>query len=253
MIGGSITTVDPEFQSGLDGSLEKYITKYFREQLDMEVYVNNMSNMSGYLEWNRLEAEKKPIKTLVTLMVGYSIDCAVIFNGVVLKGKNGRAGHFGHVSIDVNGPECECGNRGCINGYISVRAVKKRWAELLKYYPNPGLKADCNIRDIIKAYYSGELIAKIIYHDVAQKLGVVIANLINQFNPEEVIIGDEIPNTDEFINLVRENAKNRLPLHRFEKTKIEIFKYERKIINDVGMKGMCLFAINEQMKNMMLD
>ena len=82
---------------------------------------------------------------------------------------------------------------------------------------------------------------------------MVISNLINQFNPEEVIIGDEIPNTDEFINLVRENAKSRLPLHRFEKTKIEIFKYERKIINDVGMKGMCLFVINEQMKNMMLE
>ena len=253
VIGGSITTVDPEFQSRLEGSLEKYITEYFTRELDMEVYVNNMSNMSGYLEWNRLEAEKKKIKTLVTLMVGYSIDCAVIFNGVVLKGKNGRAGHFGHVSIDVNGPECECGNRGCINGYISVRAVKKRWAELLKYYPNPELKADCNIRDIIKAYYSGELIARIIYHDLAEKLGVVIANLINQFNPEEVIIGDEIPNTDEFINLVRENAKSRLPLHRFEKTKIEIFKYERKIINDVGMKGMCLFVITEQMKNMMLE
>lgn len=252
VLQGIVTGIEPEFREHLDEDLETYLSRYFTEQLTLDVYVDNMSNMSAYYEWNREISQKKEIRTLVCLMIGYSVDCAVIFDGKVAQGRNGKAGHFGHVSIDMNGPQCECGNRGCIKNYISVSAVRKRAAELKALYPESNLTEESNIREIIKAFYNGEALAKQLYEEVAEKLGVIIANLINQFNPESILIGDEIPNSDEFERMVKSSVRKRLPKNRFDRVKIKIFKEPRKTEYDVGMKGMSLFVINEQLKTMKL-
>lgn len=253
VIEGSVARMASDLCNQIKADMETYLKAYFSEALDMAVYVDNMSNMSAYFEWNNLISKKERIHTLVCLSIGYAVDCAVIFNGILLKGRNGRVGHFGHVSIDMNGPVCECGNRGCIRNYISVDAVKKRSRELKLQYPDMELSEDCNIRDIVKAYWNGETFAVKLYEEVADKLGIVLTNLINQFNPEEVIFGDEIPNNDEFLELVKKYTKMRLPQHRYERVKIKVFQEERKTERDVGMRGMCLFVINEQLKWMELN
>lgn len=253
VLQGSVTSIEPEFQESLQGDLETYLDRYFTEQLELTVFVDNMSNMSAYYEWNRLVSEKKDIHTLVCLMVGYSVDCAIIFEGKAVQGRNGRAGHYGHVSIDMNGPECECGNRGCIKNYISVSAIRNRVSALKPQYPDTVIKEDSNIREVIKAFYNQDRLAKAIYEEVSEKLGIIITNLVNQFNPEEVIIGDEIPNNAEFLEMIKHNAGERLPKQWMEKVKIKVFEEERKTEYDVGMRGMCLFVINEQLKSMKLE
>lgn len=253
VIEGSIANMDMSFTLEQNSDMEKVLKEYFLTELGMAVFVDNMSNMSAYYEWNQQIAKEKKMHTLVCLMIGYAVDCSVIFDGNVLKGRNGRAGHYGHVSIDLNGPVCECGNRGCIRNYISVKAVKEKANLLREKYPDMILENDCNIRDIIRAYYDGEAFARELYEDMADKYGLIVANLINQFNPEEIILGDEVPNSDEFIELVRSYTKKRLPKHRYERTEITFFKAPRMTEFDVGMRGMCLFVINEQLKNMELD
>lgn len=252
VLQGIVTSIEPEFLEQINEDLETYLSRYFTEQLDLDVYVDNMSNMSAYYEWNREISEKKEMRTLVCLMIGYSVDCAVIFDGKVAQGRNGKAGHFGHVSIDMNGPQCECGNRGCIKNYISVGAVRKRVSELKKLYPESDLSESSNIREVIKAFYNGDVLAKELYEEVAEKLGVIIANLINQFNPEAVWLGDEIPNNDKFEQMVKDSVRKRLPVSRFERVEIKIFREPRKTEYDVGMRGMSLFVINEQLTTMKL-
>ena len=112
---------------------------------------------------------------------------------------------------------------------------------------------DWNIRDIVQAYYDQEKTAVMLYEEVAEKLGVIFANLINQFHPEELIFGDEIPNNDTFLELVKSYTKKRLPKHRYERTNLMVFREKRKTENDVGMRGMCLFVINEKLKDMKLN
>lgn len=239
----------------LDGAedLESFLTAYYTKELGMDVYVDNTSNMSAYLEWERLTSSKAEIHTLLCLIISYSVDCAVICDGKVLHGRNGRAGHFGHVSIDMSGPLCECGNRGCIKNYISVDAVKKRCEELMPAFQESVLyQKEYNIRDLINAYYKKDVLARAVYNEIAEKIGVILANLINQFNPEEIILGDEIPNNNEFLNLVRTYTNRRLPKERAQRVEITVFSEERKTENDVGMKGMSLYVINEQLKTMKL-
>lgn len=252
-IEGSVTSMDPEFKEWQDRDMETYLSQYFSEELGMAVFVENMSNMSAFFEWNRQISNGVELQTLVCLSIGYAVDCTVVFDGRFLKGRNGKAGHFGHVSIDMNGPLCECGNRGCIRNYISVGALKKRYAELLKSDAPEKAEQDWNIRDIVQAYYDQEKTAVMLYEEVAEKLGVIFANLINQFHPEELIFGDEIPNNDTFLELVKSYTKKRLPKHRYERTNLMVFREKRKTENDVGMRGMCLFVINEKLKDMKLN
>lgn len=257
MIGAGIVIQESAMNAenhytGVKESLDLKIENYFTEELNMDVYVNTMSNMSAYFEWSRLGSEKDNMHALLCLMIGYSVDLGVIFNGKILQGEYGNTGYFGHSSIDMNGPPCECGNCGCITNYISVHAVIKRFNELLEIYPKSKIGKNSNIRDIIKAYYDGELIARVLYEEVAEKIGVIIANLVNQFNSDEIIMGDELPNNDEFLELVKRYAKKRLPEKRYNRVNIKIFREERKTEEDVGMKGMCLYVMNEQIKKMEL-
>ena len=253
VLQGMVTDIEPEFQVTITEDLETYLSRYFTDALELQVYVDNMSNMSAYYEWNKQVSEEKEIRTLVCLMVGYSVDCALIFDGKVVQGRNGRSGHFGHVSIDMNGPQCECGNRGCIKNYISVDAVKKRLVDLKCDFQNTTLNENSNIREVIQAYYDGDELAKTLYEELAEKLGVVVANLMNQFNPETIMLGDEIPNNDSFEKMVKEKVKQRMPKNRFDRAEIKVFKETRKTENDVGMKGMSLFVINERLKSMKLE
>lgn len=249
VLQGGLTGTAPELYNDRDEDLETYIRRYFYEQLQIDIFVDNTSNMCAFYEWNRLISQNQEVRILVSLSIGYSVDCAVMFEGITLHGRNGKVSHFGHVSIDKEGPVCECGNRGCIKQYISVDAVKRRCDELKVKYPDSQLSGSNNIRDIIKAYYEREPLAVEVYDEVAQKIGVVLSNLINQFEPDEIIFGDEIPNNEEFLDLVTGYTNERLPEKRRRGTVIKIFKEERKTEKDVGMRGMCLYVINEQLKS----
>lgn len=253
VIDGSISNMDQRFSSYQKGNIESFLEQYFNVQIKIPVYVENMSNMSAFFEWNRLTLNRSDIHTLVCLSISYSIDCAIIFNGKFLKGKNGKIGHFGHVSIDMNGPVCDCGNRGCIKNYISVDAVKKQCMSLKKKYPDMPLDESCNIRDIIRAYNQGEAYAEELYEDVAEKLSVVLVNLINLFNPEKIIFGDEIPNSEKFLEMTKRYIRTKLPERRYQRVTVDVFREERKTEKDVGMRGMCLFVTNEQLKKMELN
>lgn len=253
VIDGSISNMDQSFSSLQKTDIESYLEQYFYVQLEIPVFVENMSNMAAFFEWNRLISAQNNVHTLVCLSISYSIDCAVIFDGKFFRGRNGKIGHFGHVSIDMNGPLCECGNRGCIKKYISVDAIKKKCMELKKKYPRIPLDEECNIREIVQAYNRGEQYAEELYEEVADKLSIILVNLINFFNPDEVIFGDEIPNTDKFLELTKSYIRKRMPEQRYKRVAVKVFREERKTEKDVGMRGMCLFVTNEQLKKMELN
>ncbi len=232
--------------------VENYLQDFFTKELGTKVYVSNASNMSGYYEWQNLKSRFISVRTLLCLMIGYSVDCSVLFEGKVVSSFDGKNSHFGHVSIDYNGPMCECGNRGCIKNYISVDAIKKRCVELIEVYPASILRADSDIRDIIFAYYEADPLAVKLMDEVAEMLGVILANLINQFNPDKIIIGDELPNSIQFLELVKSYTKKRVLPKRYQRVEIDMFKEERKTSHDVSLKGMAQFVINESLNSMKL-
>ncbi|HCC35678.1 MAG TPA: hypothetical protein DEQ02_08630, partial [Ruminococcaceae bacterium] len=139
----------------------------FYNVFKMPVFVHKFGDMVAYYAWERKEREQEKVHTLVCLSVGYAVDCAVVSYGRVLPNRLDGYGEYGHVSIDYGGKPCQCGNRGCIHGFVSVEAVMGMVKEKSAEYPQSCLTDPENIREVIKAYYDRDPLALAIYEKVA--------------------------------------------------------------------------------------
>lgn len=131
----------------------------------------------------------------IGLTIGTGIGGGLILNGALFHGASGIAGELGHASIDANGRLCKCGNYGCLEAYASGPAIAVRAREALNGEESsllPGM-VDGNLdritaQTVYEAAERGDLVARDVVRDTAQFLGTGIANLLNIFNPEVVVI-----------------------------------------------------------------
>jgi predicted NBD/HSP70 family sugar kinase len=129
---------------------------------------------------------------LVYVHVTDGIGTGIAFDGQIYRGFNGGAGEFGHICIDVNGPQCNCGNWGCWELYASNRALVRRYqgvwgSDLTRSVPTPVTAKEV----IVKARMGDEQAVEAL-RQTAHYLGIGIVNLIVSLNPEVVVVGGEI-------------------------------------------------------------
>lgn len=135
-------------------------------------------------------------KDMAYIVAGQGIGCGIISNGVLLKGSLGIAGEIGHTTIDYCGPRCECGNYGCLEMYCSMLVFKKNIRARLAAGEESWVRESYEKRgfltqDILKeAMKRGDCLVKEEFDKMCEYLSVGIINVINQLNPELVIIGD---------------------------------------------------------------
>jgi glucokinase len=143
--------------------------------------------------------------------------------GLVVSGKlhlelGGTAGELGHQVIDVDGPKCGCGSRGCLETYASgpaiaaagikavVQGLTTRIGEMVDYDLNRITPAV-----VYQAALSGDTIAQEIYQRVGHYLGIAIANVIVVIGPRKVVIGGGVSQAGELLfepirRTIRENV-----------------------------------------------
>jgi len=86
------------------------------------VVIGNNTNL--LTEAERTQGAARDLCSALLVTLGSGIGAAFILNGVVYMGKSGLAGELGHIVIDPNGPQCECGQKGCLERYVSGDALK---------------------------------------------------------------------------------------------------------------------------------
>jgi predicted NBD/HSP70 family sugar kinase len=133
----------------------------------------------------------------------------VVKNGSFELGVSGAAGEFGHTIIDYNGPECYCGNRGCIESYCSTIAL---CSEYKRERINNKLNAahEYTIAEVAEAVKRGESSAVSVAKRIGMLLGIGIANAINLYNPEAVILGGELCGVPLCIEAAFEEAQRHI-------------------------------------------
>ncbi len=159
----------------------------------------------------------RDVKDLVYLRIGYNVGASIIINGKLYSGADNLAGAFGHMVVDLNGPECSCGNRGCLDVLVS-RAVMQR--ELLERY-RAGEKTvlaeelgkeplDINAAFIDDAIDQEDVLTQEVVEKAADVLGTGIANIINFLNPHRIILGgDVIDEIDLFFEKAVKSARRK--------------------------------------------
>lgn len=170
-----------------------------------------------------------PVDNLVYINISDGVGAGIVYNGEIFKGSYGTAGEFGHMSIDMNGPQCSCGNKGCIERLINYNAIISRIKQKILAGEHTSIEEYCgrNLDNICfdmicKALEEDDALVIEIIDDIAEKLAFGINNVISIFNPEEVVIGGGMEKLgDKFLNTVR------------KKTKITGF---RKLVSNVNIR-----------------
>ncbi len=159
----------------------------------------------------------KDAESMILLKVSHGIGGGIIFNGSLYRGVNDSAGEVGHTTIDIAGPICSCGNYGCLEALASENALVDAVAKAIKegqssiiYDMVKGELKDLAPEVIYEAADTGDELAIRMLGQVARYLGIGIANLVNTFNPEILIIGGGIVRGRQYIeDIVRQTVEDR--------------------------------------------
>lgn len=161
------------------------------KDINIPVVIDHDSNAGALAEW-WLAPNEQISGTLVYIGAGDGIGAGILHDGVVFRGALGIAGEIGHMSIDKDGPICDCGNRGCLTNYVSTTYMTQRVNRSIQKYPETILKKDCSFEEFVNAVNHDDPLAMAVFRDVAHSLSVGLVNLICAYDPNEIIISDRI-------------------------------------------------------------
>jgi glucokinase len=234
-------TFAPNMEGWKDVSLKKDLEK----QLGIPVFVENDANIA-VLGVHVAELKSKP-KSVVGIFVGTGIGGGFIINGELYSGFNHTAGEIGHMVIDVNGPKCGCGNRGCFEAVASRTAI----FQLIKAGIKDGEKTlltemlgdaleDMRSGDLRKAIRRGDKFVAKIVEQVAEYVGIGVSNLVNVLGPEVVVLGGGVIEalSDEMLGIITKTAKD----HAMPGTMKGVEIVASKLADSAGITGAAVLA-----------
>ena len=195
------------------------------KETGLDVIVNNDANCAALGEaWGGAGAGAKNI---VLLTLGAGIGGGLVLNGELFMGSTGLAGELGHTTVAEDGPVCGCGVRGCFESFANAGAIVAAAQE----------KIDKEINDtkqVAELALEGNEDAKAIWEEEGKWLGIAVANYINIFNPEFVILGGAISGAwDLFEKRMMEEIEDRAFSMMVEDAQV----VAAKLGNDAGILG----------------
>ena len=181
--------VAPPIMPGWDGYP---IRKTLENKWGRPVSLNNDAELGVLGEW--AYGAGRGENDLAFIKVGSGIGAGLLFNGQIYHGATGSAGEIGHLTIDENGPLCDCGNTGCLEALSGGKALARQAREAVTkgqrtLLANMGPVEELTARDVAAAARRGDLVSQQIIARAGTYLGIAIAGMVNIFNPRMVIVG----------------------------------------------------------------
>ena len=178
--------------------------------------------------------------SMAMLTLGTGLGGGLILNGEIWRGENGMAGEIGHMVIDSNGPECNCGNYGCLESFVSAESIRKIVRE------NPGLVEKTSDVDperiperIMQLAINGDEDSLKIWNEFGRYLGIGITNLINLLNVDSIVIGGGLSNSwDLFIG----SALKEIEKRSLDGPRRHMKVYRAELGDDAGIIGSAYLA-----------
>lgn len=215
-----------------------------REVVDLPVYIDNDANCAGMAE--AYAGAGKGAKNSVTITLGTGIGAGVIVNGRIYSGFNQAGSEFGHTVIVSNGVPCKCGRKGCFEQYGSASALGRMTKEAADAHPESMLteiieeQGKINAKAAFIGLKRGDEVAKQVVEDYTDYLSDGLANVINAFMPEVLIIGGGVCNEGDPLLIPLQEKTMSKPYFGpgVAKTTIKL----AQMGNDAGIVGAALMG-----------
>jgi len=201
------------------------------------VIIDNEANAGAYGE-KRLGAGQE-FRNIIYVSAGIGIGVGLILNGELYRGTNGFSGESGHMTIEVDGPPCRCGSIGCWELYASEQALLEGAQSLFATEETVSLET---LLDLAEKQHQ-EVVQ--LFHRIGRYLGIGINNLINTFNPEQVIIGNRLSMAKRWLAPAIQQVidQRTLPFHRANVA----IQFSKLSIYSTAL-GISFFAIEDFLK-----
>jgi len=206
--------------------------------LGIPVEIENDANVAALGE--QWLGAGRGIDSMILLTLGTGVGGGIVLNSRVWQGADGMAGEIGHMTLIPDGRQCACGNTGCLEMYASARGIVRSYQETAgKNLP------DITSMQVYQAAREGDAAAKKVMKDMGRLLGIGIANLINIFNPQMIVLGGRVKDAwDLFIGATHEEIMRRAFQVPAERTKI----VPSQLGDDAGMVGAAAMAFQKMRK-----
>jgi glucokinase len=206
-----------------------------KERFNVPVFLENDANAAALGE--KWIGAGREFSSFVLLTLGTGIGGGIVYNKKLLE----VSAEIGHMSINMDGEKCHCGNSGCLESYASARAILSKAISILEKGRESLLKEYCGgnfykltAEDIYKAALDGDNLARELLRDAGRYLGVGIANIINLMSPDAIILaGGLIGAWDIYIQEAIKEASRRTFKELFDKIKI----IPSSLMDDAGIIG----------------
>jgi len=204
-------------------------------ELGKKVYAENDANAAAYGEF--VAGSAKGVRNAVCITLGTGVGGGIIIDGKIYSGFNFAGAELGHTVIEVEGPTCTCGRKGCFEVYSSATGLVRMTKEALAANPESAMKDEERIsaRTAFNYMRAGDATAKQVVDDYIKYLAAGITNTINVFQPDILCIGGGVCNEgDPLLVPMKEIVKKEVYTRNSAKnTEIVI----AKLGNDAGIIG----------------
>jgi predicted NBD/HSP70 family sugar kinase len=188
--------------------------------------------------------------TIAYYLVGEGVGLGVMDHEQLINGARGAATEIGHVSIDINGKPCKCGNIGCLECYCSAVAVHERLIESGILDQECADIASMTHRDACKALFkassAGNDQALELVKEISRYVGYGCVNIINAYNPRQIVIGDIMAQAgDVLLETVNEVLHQRVVPEILDSTEIML----STLTSDPTIAGAAAAAANQFLRH----
>lgn len=184
-----------------------------QQRLGVAVRIENDANCFALAE--AVAGAGRDAALVFGVIMGTGVGGGIVYRGELRRGPQLVAGEWGHHSIDPQGPECYCGQHGCVETLIAGPAVEARYAA--------AAGTPATMAQIVARTRAGETPAAAVFRQFIDRFGRALANVIDILDPDAVVLGGGLSNIDELYTLGRDavagyvfNDELRTPIRRHQ-------------------------------------
>ncbi|MDQ0297990.1 glucokinase-like ROK family protein [Salibacterium salarium] len=177
---------------------------FLEQEYNIPVVIENEAKAGAHGE--KIYGAGKESSDLIYISMGIGIGAGIIINDKLYKGVSGISGEMGHFTIEANGKKCRCGNKGCWELYSSESALLEQ-AQSLSSVKD----MDITLESLIEEAEKGNTEVINLFNRIGEYAGIGLTNIINTFNPEQIIIGNRLSKLQKWlINPIQHVLEQRL-------------------------------------------